>query len=198
MVKVNLLRPESGRVKKIAFNFAGGGGLQKNLFLLSIILFSSGIALSGYTYYQKKNLYRIDSQYQKAEKVKEEVKAFNKEKDRLIRGIDFLSGYLKREIIWSEQLNQLRNLIPQDAWLRKLSFEKKAGTERVSTFNLSGGLIAKGNASPISILSSFVDKLKSNKEFSADFDNPVLADLRTEMYSGVEIMVFSIEMPVRK
>jgi len=198
LVKVNLLRPESGGVKKMVALKFGMGGLQKILFLLSTILFLGGIILMFYTYYQKKNLSRISSQYWQAEKVKEEISALNKEKDGLISRIDLLNGYLKRELIWSERLGQLRNLIPQDAWLTELFFEKKPGKEERSSLNLRGGLMAKGNISPISILSSFVDKLKSNKEFSADFDNPVLADLRTEMKSGIETMVFSIEMPLQK
>ncbi len=193
MVKVDLLKPEPGRVKKaVTFNL---GSLQKILYSLIIVSFFGGGLLMFYTYYQKKNLTRISSQYLQAQNLREEMKAFTQKKDKLTNGISLLSGYLKREIIWSGKLTQMRSVIPAEVWLTKLSLEKKSG---LASFYLSGGLIAKGNLNPIGVLSNFVNKLKADKEFSVDFDKPVLTDLRSEIKNNVEIMVFTIEMPLNK
>ena len=198
MVKVNLLKPGSGAVKRAIMLQFGAGRLPKALFLLSLIVFLGSLALNFYTSLQKKNLSRIDDKYQQAEKIKEQIKALNIEKEQLIRGINLLGRYLKRDILWSDKLSQMRDLIPQEAWLTKLSFNKKSDKEGDYSFYLSGGLISDSKVSPIGILSSFVNQLKANKEFSADFDIPVLTDLRSQNKDGLEVMVFSIEMPLKK
>jgi cell division protein FtsB len=198
LVKVNLLKPESSTVTKAITLKFGSGKLQRTVLLFSLILFIGGLILMAYTYYQKNSLSKISSQYTQAEKVKEEIKSLTKEKDKLASAINLLSGYLKREIIWSEKLYQMRGLIPKEAWLTKFSFEKRSGRDIDASFYLSGGLIAQAKITPIGILSNFVNQLKANKEFSADFDMPILTDLRSETKSGIEIMVFTIEMPLRK
>ena len=83
-------------------------------------------------------------------------------------------------------------------WVLRTSAYKKFGKSQDASLNLRGGLLTTGNANPIGVLSSFVNQLKSNKEFSADFDNPVLTDLWTEKREGEETMLFTIEMPLKK
>lgn len=196
MVKVNLLKPELATVRNALTLKFGSGKLQRILLLFSLIIFLSGIVLMFYNYCQKSSLLKISSKYAEAEKLKKEVHSLTKEKEKLTSAISLLSGYLKREIIWSEKLDQMSDLLSQEAWLTKLSYENRSGSN--ASLNLSGGIIAQGKLSPIGILSDFVNQLKANKEFSADFDMPVLTDLRSETKSGAEIMVFSIEMPLRK
>ncbi|MFH1129010.1 MAG: hypothetical protein V1699_06360 [Candidatus Omnitrophota bacterium] len=198
MVKINLLKTKPTQVRKaIRFNF-GSGKAQKILLSISLIFFLIGAGLRIFVYRQQKNFSRVSSQYVEAEKVKEKIRVFTQEKDELDSRVSLLSGYLKKEIIWSDKLNQMRNLIPQEAWLTKVSYEKKIGKDASSSFYISGGMMVKGNISPIGILSSFVNQLKADKEFSADFDNPILSDLRTGIKDNLEIMVFTIEMPLRQ
>lgn len=198
MVKVNLLKTKPIEAAKAIRFKSGDGKAQKILLSISLIFFLIGVGLKIFVYRQQKSFSRISFQYVEAEKVKKKISVLTQEKDELASQLSLLGGYLKKEIIWSEKLNQMRNLIPQEAWLTKVSYEKKIGKDITSSFYLSGGIIVRGNINPIGVLSSFINQLKANKEFSVDFDNPILSDLRTGIKNNLEIMVFTIEMPLRQ
>lgn len=197
MKKVNLLKPELGGIKKTFIPKFLFGRIQKFLLLLGLISFLMGIFIIIQNIYQKKYLYQIDNQYSEAEKLKQQIGVLSQEKDKIDKEINLLDGYLKREIIWSDKLSRMRNLIPKEAWLAKLSYEKRPGKEQSSLY-LAGGIIPEQKENAISVLSNFINQLKENREFSSGFDNPVLSDVRTEVKDNMEIMAFMIEIPIGK
>jgi len=144
---------------------------------------------------QKKNLSLISSEYGQADKLRQAISVIKEEQEKIANEITLLKSYLNRDVIWSVKLEQMRNLIPKEAWLTRFSYEKKAGKEQAS-LNLSGSLIPKQKENSIAVLSNFVNQLKEDKEFFSGFDNPVLSDVKTETKDGVEIMTFVIEIPV--
>lgn len=151
------------------------------------------------TIFRTKNLSRITGQYQQAENVSRKMNMFRQEQIKLNRELNFLNGYLKKDILWSEKLSQLRNLIPQEAWLTELFFKKQFVKDSVSPIlYLKGGLIPEGRASSIETLIKFINQLKEDQEFFADFDNLILADSQTETRKNIEIMTFIIEMSLKK
>ncbi len=198
MVKVNLLQAEAGKAKKIAIPEID---IQKPLALsigLSLLFFLVGIFFRVETAYRRAGLSNITKEYQQEEERVRKINALKQEKDTVAQEAAYLNGYLKRNIIWSQKLAQLRKIIPKEVWLTNLSFEKKTGkdTQGFSLY-LKGGLIPQDKTSPLGTLTKFINKLKEDKDFFIDFDNPVLTDFRTELRENTEIITFAIEMPFK-
>jgi len=199
LVKVNLLSLETNKTKDAGPPITNIQWLPRALFSLSIIFFSIGVYLRVVTIYQKKGLREAIKQYEEVEAMAGKVKISKEELDKLNGELNLFDGYLKREIIWSEKLSQLCNLIPQEIWLTQLSFEKKGmGVSDLYSLSLKGSLIPQEKTSPIGTLSKFINQLKEDEAFSGDFQNLILSDSRTETKHNVEIMTFTIEMPFRK
>lgn len=199
MVKVNLLSLGISKTKDAEPSITNIQWLPLLLLSLSIIFFLIGVYLRLVTIYQKKGLREAIKQYEEVEAMAKKVKISKEELDKLNGELNLFDGYLKRGIVWSEKLSQLRNLIPQEIWLTQLSFEKKGtGVSDLYSLSLKGSLIPQEKASPIGTLSKFINQLKEDEAFSGDFQNLILSDSRTETKHNIEIMTFTIEMPFRK
>ncbi len=185
--------PGSVIISKLTF-----GGLPKFILGLSGLCFCIGLLLGAHSLYLKSKLNTISSEYKEAEKLKKEIGLMYQEKDRLAKRMELLGGHLKRDVIWSVKLRQLRSLIPQEVWLKKLTFEQKSLKPQDYSLSLSGALVPGPDANAIASLSNFMSRLKGDKDFFAGFDNPVLSDVRSETKEGVEVMSFIIEMPLAK
>ena len=198
MVKVNLLSPESARVKKtisLGFNFHKASVI---LFSLGIVFLLVGIYLIIETAYRKQSLIRLIEEYTAKQELKKKIEVLKLELDKSEGESNILKNYLQRSITWSKKLSQLRDLIPGEVWLKQLSFEKKSmGGSYFNNLSLKGSLIPKDRNSPIGTLSMFVNKLKQDAMFFIDFENLVLSDFRKETYKNAEVMTFSIEMPLK-
>ena len=96
------------------------------------------------------------------------------------------------------KLDELRRLIPKEAWLKKLSFDQKSGKEKEYVLTLSGSLAPSRDMSAIAGLSHLMNQLKGNQDFFAGFDNPVLSDVRSETKDKTEVMSFIIDIPMAK
>lgn len=199
MVKVNLLPTEPSGVRKTPSPRFNLNKVSIFLFSLSFIFLLAGIYLRIGTMYRKKNLYQITQEYKNTLDLTKKTEALKQEQNRLIGEINILNSYLKRDILWSEKLIQLRNLIPREVWLKQLSFEKKSvGSTYLSSLFLKGSLMPQDKSSPVGTLSMFVNKLKEDEAFFADFENLTLSDFRMETYKNIETMAFFIEMPFKK
>jgi hypothetical protein len=158
-----------------------------------------GIYLRIETIYRKKSLSNITQEYMQAEELTKKIKSLQQEGAKLNEEIDALSVYLRRNLLWSEKLAQLRSLIPKEVWLSRLSLEKKAVKDSsISSLFLKGSLIPQDRTSPIGTLSMFINGIKEDKAFFRDFDNLILSDFLTETYKKTEIMTFLLEMPIKK
>jgi lambda repressor-like predicted transcriptional regulator len=199
VVKVNLLSPELSPIRKatsLAFHLRN---LPVILFSISLIFFIAGIYLRVETIYRKRSLSNITQEYIQAEELTKKIKSLKEEGSKLKEDTDTLNTYLKRNLLWSEKLAQLRSLIPKEVWLSRLSLEKKAVKDSyISSLFLKGSLIPQDRTSPIGTLSMFINGIKEDKAFFKDFDNLILSDFLTETYKKTEIMTFLLEMPIKK
>lgn len=199
MVKVNLLSPELIPIRKAASLAFYLRNLPAILFSLSLILFIAGIYLKVETIYRKRRLRNITQAYMQAEELTKKIKSLKEQGAKLNEEIGALSAYLKRSLLWSEKLAQLRSLIPKEVWLSRLSLEKRAVKDSyISSLFVKGSLIPQNRISPIGTLSMFINGLKEDKAFFRDFDNLILSDFLTETYKKTEIMTFLIEMPLKE
>lgn len=196
MAKVNLMRPEVGRVSAAFLPKFSFGRFPKLLLMLSAICFLGGLLVMAHTMFQRKNLFYLSSEYHAAEKLKKEIGLLQQEKDKLLKEMGLLDAYLTRDVAWSVKLAALRQLLPNEVWLKKLSYEKRLGKEKDFSLVLSGSLVPKSDSVSIATLSHFVDQLQENKDFFAGFGKPELSDLRSETRNNAEVMSFVIEIPI--
>jgi Tfp pilus assembly protein PilN len=198
MAKVNLLKAEMGGgpvsfVAKVSL-----GRVPKALLLLSAVCILCALLVSAHSFYLKSSFKNISSEYKEAEKLKKEIGLLHQQGEALQEDIALLRAFLKRDVIWSAKLEQLQRIIPEEVWLRNLSFEKKQGEDGVASLTLSGALVPSQNMNAIATLSDFINRLKENKEFSESFGKPTLSDVRSEPRENTEVMNFLIEMPLEK
>ncbi|MFH1076763.1 MAG: hypothetical protein V1753_08010 [Pseudomonadota bacterium] len=167
--------------------------------ILTLFFFAGGIAVRMVNFFREKSMPQILSQYQQAQDLATKIRNIKTRENELHSEIEFLNRYLARDILWSDTLAVLRDLIPEQVWLTQLSFERAdIQNAPLAKLYLRGGLIALGKEKPLELLSMFVNKLKTDNELSKNFNSPVLTDSHNEMYNGKEIMVFSVELPLRK
>jgi len=196
--KINLLRSSLSKEKfsfsSIEFNLQL---LPVVLFLLSGIFFLFSLGLNIHIFLQKKGLENIIAQQKKINEIVENTK-LEKAKQQMLRDdIALLKGYLKRNVVWSDKLSQLRGIIPERVWLTQFSFQEKRDLDSgIGKLSLKGALFPDENNNPLETLSQFVNTLKSNAAFFSDFSNLVLVDSRTELKGSDEIMTFAIDMPL--
>lgn len=198
MVKVNLLPADASKKKQIMSPTLLGKAM---LFvgILTLFFFAGGIAVRVVNFFREKSMPQILSQYQQAQDLATKIRNIKAKENELNSEIEFLTRYLARDILWSETLAVLRNLIPEQVWLTQFSFEKQdTPNAPPAKLYMRGALIALGKEKPLEVLSMFVNKLKTDNELSKNFNSPVLTDSHNEMYNGKEIMVFSIELPLKK
>ncbi|MFH1457853.1 MAG: hypothetical protein ABIG31_01645 [Candidatus Omnitrophota bacterium] len=200
MARVNLLKAEIGGVSRALTPKFSLGRAPKFLWMLSGISFLVSLLIVAHTLYQKNNLKFISSEYNEAEKLKKEIGVLYQEKDELNKEGELLAAYLKRDVIWSEKIDQIRRFIPREVWLRKLSLEQRVsrGKEKERFLYLSCALVPKPGTTFIATLSLFMNQFKENQDFLVGFDNPVLSDVKSEKKDNTEIMTFVVEIPLRK
>lgn len=199
MAKINLLPSEINKAKKAVGVQFSLEILLRFLLFLNLIVFLAGIYLRLNTMHRMKGLSSITNEYQQAENFTEKVKSIKQERKGLAGEIGLLNSYLKRDILWSEKLSHLSRLMPEEVWLTGFSFKKKSAKDSLKrNLYLKGALRAQEKSTPIATLSGFINQLKKDEVFSADFDNPALTDSKTETQDKVEIMAFAIEIPFKK
>lgn len=196
--KINLLQSKLSKEK------LSSSSIKFNIQLLPVVLFSlSGVfflislGFRMHIYLQEKGLQDIITQQQKINEIVEKTKLEKKEQAKMVDDIVLLKGCLKRGVVWSDKLMQLRGLIPDRVWLTQFSFQKESDKDSgAGKLSLKGGLLPEENKNPLETLSQFVNNLKSDAAFFSDFSNLVLVDSRTELKDQDEIMTFAIEMPL--
>lgn len=169
------------------------------LFALSFLFFLGGVLLTLKTVYRKKGLSSIISRAQQSEALAKKINMLKQEEKKINQELNLLNGHLKKDVRWSAKLSQLRNLIPLEVWLTELSFKKQATKDSAGEIlYLKGGLVPQENISSIGTLTKFINQLKGDKTFFADFDNLILVDSQSEIHKNIEIMNFIIEVSLKK
>ena len=199
MAKINLIPLEMRGLKQETPLSVNLGIALKILVALNIFFFAGGIALRFISWSRVKGLDLIVAEYQRAEGLSRKMHAIKQEQEKLSAELSSLKGHMKRDILWSEKLKQLSQIIPADVWLNSISFKRNPGKDSLKrVLSIKGSLRPLDKGSFIVVLSKFINVLKEDKVFLEDFESPVLTDSRTELQDGVEVMSFAIEMPFKK
>jgi Tfp pilus assembly protein PilN len=139
----------------------------------------------------RQQLSAVSEHYEQIEAAIKKARVFMQEEEKAKEDLALLTSYLKRDLLWSDKLARLRDLVPDRVWFTKLSYEK-------DSLILNGNLIASAGMNLLSSLSSFINDLKGNEEFYSVFTNIILTYSSTQEEAQNLIMVFEIKLPFKK
>ncbi len=99
-------------------------------------------------------------------------------------------------------LNMIPQLLPKGAWLNNMKIEMREKRARSQTdqnaniispvVSLQGQVYDKNSSRQVEVINEFVDSLRRNKEFSAEFDNIVLVSVRKNQEDDIVSTHFEI------
>lgn len=199
MAKINLLPSEISKAKRKASPEFNLRALFQWLLVINGILLLGALGLRVFSLNRSKGLKAIYTEYQQADIINKKIAAIKQEEEKLTQEFNALSERAKRDMLWSEKLSRLSAIVPDEVWFTQFSFKGKSLKDAThAVLYLKGGLRPSTNSSAIVTLSKFINQLKEDPAFSADFENPVLTDSKTEKQEDIEIMTFAIEVPFKK
>ena len=195
MIKINLL-PENlrktGKKELLTTSFfrippeiiiGVGGGLI--VFLIAVdILFGVAIVFKGAKgqFYEQKKASLLP-EGKTGQIVTNELRDTNFK----INGIrEILNGPL---LVWSQQLNNLSDIITKGVWFRQINFADK-------TFLINGSAVSKTH-NEVERVQEFVANLKKDPLFTKFFQKPELGDQKHRSVSSLEIIDFTINAQVK-
>lgn len=105
-----------------------------------------------------------------------------------LAGIDI---YLAEGLSWSKKLKQLSRLMPYETSLSQINFIRKdVKSGQREMLNLRGSLLPLRGTAAINTLSAFVNKIKQDKDFFADFDDLLISEIRKAEKSSIEVIAY--------
>jgi hypothetical protein len=200
LARVNLLGSSFGKVKQPTLATSKLKKIPFVFFALSVLFLGIAGYLRAFIFFQERGLSAVQERKASNEMLRKKVAALNEEQVKLKGEVDFLGGYADQGVLWSVKLQRLAALTPKELWFDRFSFERSSAPSGgdLSKIKLKGGLIPRENTSPIGTLSAFINQLKDDADFSSDFDDPVLSDVRSDKLNKTEILSFAVEMALKK
>ncbi|MFH1397537.1 MAG: hypothetical protein ABIH27_03175 [Candidatus Omnitrophota bacterium] len=198
MLKVNLLPADLGGKKKVTPTVAYFKMGILTLFFLNLIFLALGIYFRIQAVFKNELLSRLSQKYDQAQGLKKAIEETKKDREKIKKEIALYKQIFRRDILWSEKLDRLRDFLPAEIWFKQVIFDKiqDKGMEK-SKLTIKGGVLPRGQETSLTTLSVFINKIKSDQDFFSNFDNLLLADFRSEKYKNNDIMSFLIEMPFK-
>ena len=199
MAKINLLPSERTSEKKSRGPALSVRTVLWFLLAANIIVILASLGIRVFAWQRLKGMGIIDSEYQQASAVSRKIQTIKQEQNKLTQELGALEKLAQRNVLWSEELSRLPQIMPEEVWLTSFSFRSKSlkGQED-KTLYLKGGLRPPPETIPMVVLSKLINQLKEDPLFSADFDAPVLTESKTEKRDTEDIMTFAIEMSYKQ
>lgn len=139
-------------------------------------------------------LSKITSKIKESDLQAENLEDLRHKQRGLAKELEDVQLYLTPGLLWSKKLIQLGKIMPEEAWLAKLSYKKGVDPAGKESLNLSGALAPLKDVPFIDALSSFVNKLKADKYFFGDFSELLISEVKTGKKEKIEVMEFEIRL----
>jgi hypothetical protein len=183
MIEVNFLPHELRKKKKALPSVPAGVPLKIFSIALGILIGIHAIlmlvSLGGKFYFARltKKVSEKMPRSQEAANVTQEIRKLETEQT----GIDKLFG---NRLFFAQKLNIISDVIPAGIWLNRLIVTE-------TLFSLEGTVVSlKGDE--MNLISSFLDSLKTNNNFSSDFEELALKSIQRRSIKATEVVDFII------
>ena len=184
----NLVPVKEKRRRKIVFNIKSPlltvGGI---IFILIFIWICLSISIAG----RRKELSRIEGEWQTVRPLLMELEELVQRKKQLEDKLIVLRVFLGRKILWSEKLSQLRNIISEQTWLTSIS-SKEGKKEEEEFLNIKGAVTSLKGESMLTTMAEFVGRIKEDRIFFQDFQGLELKNVKKSNVGGIDVMTFEL------
>lgn len=202
MITINLLPPQL-RLDKGLFRFTGefalSAGIGSGFILLVLLLVLTAIvgiqeaALKG----AERELTGLDASWQETKQLKNSI--------RLLQGkVSMAEELLSHSLLWSKKMNEIGDLIQPGLWLTKIELQKRSVTGSSGDvltedvlFLIQGRVYSK-EGGETAIIGKYIKALKGDENFSRDFGDIRLENIRSHQLGGVPVAEFMLECPLKK
>ena len=191
MIEINLL-PEELRVKG---KKEKSGPPEAQRYLIYIIPAALAILVCAHLYLAAVNikntvqLRSLNNRWQKLEPQRKQLELFRKEYALLSEEAASMQKLLQSRMRWAEKLNKLSTGLPSGIWFSEIS----AST---AEFSLQGSVVSL-NKEEMNLIKKFLDNLKNDADFFADFKALELSSTQSRTLGSYEIMDFALTGALR-
>jgi len=186
MISINLL-PEGQRCKeqKISLPYKGVYVLVAFVVVLLLHFF-----LISVTMIKKVQVDNLKKSWERLEPSTKDAVAIKKEIKDLEAKTNEIKGFLSRKGSLAEVLSSLNSAVPKGLWLEHFSFSKEGLMIQGSVVSLNQG--------EMSIISRFLQDLKSNKVFETLFSKIELNSVQRRMIKTYDVVDFILVGEIKK
>jgi Tfp pilus assembly protein PilN len=180
------------RVKKAEAPLTQGAKFkvdQEKLFLYAIpAILGALILLHLYfavlTIMRNNEMVSLNKKWLALEPQKKAFDDFNSEYSSVTFDASAIKRITQQRILWAPKLNKLSSNLPSGVWFHEVFMNGKS-------LNIQGSVISL-QKEEVSLLNKFLDNLKMDKDFSADFFNQEVSFVQKKNIGGYDIADFVI------
>ena len=185
MIKINLLPEElRPKPKKPGIDLESKETLYFFIPLVFGLLVIIHLALGGFFLLKNLQLGMLSSKWHKLDTQRNAVDNFRSESLQLSEDAKALQQITAKSIKWAPKLNKLSLSLPAGIWFRSLSLN-------ASTLNISASVISL-QKTEMALINQFIENLKKDNDFFADFTNLDLGSVEKRPVGGYEIADFTL------
>ncbi len=193
MIEINLLPLELREKKKIITLSAFEGILKtKIIFIVFGCLIFVHLFLISLTVINTKRFNSLKKTWEGLSSKSEKIDQLKRTSSDINEKISLIEQLISNRVFWSEKLNRISNLMVSGIWLNELTLQKqKAKTEG----GFPESLIIRGSAASRTkdepaLIGRFMQNLKDDPSFSADFIEIELGPIKKRLIKQTEVMDF--------
>lgn len=149
------------------------------------------------TFINTKRLDKLKASWQGLSSKKAKIDQLNVEFTRINEKIPLIKQLTSNRVLWSKKLNRISDLIIGGIWLSKLSLEQQIvqtedadePPEYLISLIIRGSAASRTKEEP-ALIGRFMQKLKDDPSFSADFAEIELGPIKKRQIAQTEVMDF--------
>lgn len=154
------------------------------LVLLHLFVYTATVINSRRLDALQRNWQNLSSKRAEIDRLKGELTEINRE-------IPLIKQLISNRVFWSEKLNRINVLLIDGIWLREISLEsKRAKAEQVQQSLVIRGTAASRSQDEPALIGRFMQSLKNDLVFSADFAEIELGPIKKRQIVKTAVMDF--------
>jgi len=188
MIEIELLPLELREKKRLSLEgifktrqaiFVLGGLVLLHLFLHTVTAITT------------KRLNRLERNWQGLSSEKAQIDQVKAELIQINEKIPLIEQLISKRVLWSKKLNRISDLIISGIWINQIALEKRKvpGDEPLTFLIIRGSAASRTKEEP-ALIGRFMQSLKADPSFSADFAGIELGPIKKRQISQTEVMDF--------
>lgn len=194
MIEINLL-PEELRPKRTSSIDFSQVLQAKVVFIIVGCAVALHLLLIGVGLMNNKRVNAMRLKWQGLTSKSKEIERLQKELKEVKQKVPLIEQLIENRVCWAQKLSQASNLIVSGLWLSEFSVRAEKedlpgqGEQMVKMLTIRGSAASRTKDEP-ALIGIFMQNLKDDPSFSADFSDIELGPIRKRMIKDTEVMDF--------